>query len=105
MHAFVAGISQESGRWCCSSWRTPQTMRVFDRLIDRPCPPRCLRCSENRCCKHQRAIDKHLYRERFLVESFFQKIKRFRRVAMRFEKLAAHYLAMVTLASVLVWLT
>ena len=54
--------------------------------------------------KHPRTIDKHLYNERFLVENFFQKIKRFRRIAMRFEKLAAHFLAMVTLASILVWL-
>jgi transposase len=55
--------------------------------------------------RHPRTIDKHLYKERFLVENFFQKIKRFRRIAMRFEKLAAHYLAMVTLASMLVWLS
>jgi transposase len=53
---------------------------------------------------HPRTIDRHLYKERFLVENFFQKIKRFRRIAMRFEKLAAHYLAMVILASILVWL-
>jgi putative transposase len=52
----------------------------------------------------QRSIDKHLYRERSLVENFFQRIKRFRRIAMRFEKLARNYLAFLHLASVLVWL-
>lgn len=51
-----------------------------------------------------RVFDRHTYRERHLVESFFQRIKRFRRIAMRFEKLARNYLAFVPLASVLVWL-
>lgn len=35
-----------------------------------------------------RELDRHLYRERALVENFFQKIKCWRRIAMRFEKLA-----------------
>jgi transposase len=51
-----------------------------------------------------RKIDTHLYKERHLVECFFQRIKRFRRVAMRFEKLAANFLAFIHLACVLVWL-
>lgn len=49
-------------------------------------------------------IDKHLYKERHLVECFFQKLKRNRRVAMRFEKLADHFRAMVLLASIVIWL-
>jgi len=56
-----------------------------------------------KCRKVRREIDRHLYKERFLVECFFQKIKRNRRVAMRFEKLAAHFMAMLTIASILVW--
>jgi transposase len=52
----------------------------------------------------QRDIDRHLYKERFLVEQYFQRIKRFRRIAMRFEKLSRNFLAFVQLASVLVWL-
>lgn len=55
-------------------------------------------------CSARRSIDWHLYKERALVEGFFQKIKRNRRIAMRFEKLAIHFLAMVTMAAVLVWL-
>jgi len=51
----------------------------------------------------RRHYDRHTYKERFLVECFFQKIKRCRRIAMRFEKLAAHFLGMVTLAAALVW--
>ena len=52
----------------------------------------------------QRRIDRHLYKERRLVECFFQRIKRFRRISMRFEKLARNFLAFVHLACALVWL-
>ncbi len=55
------------------------------------------------CCTVQRPIDLDLYKERFLVECFFQRIKRHRRISMRFEKLAAHFLAMVSLAAILIW--
>jgi putative transposase len=52
----------------------------------------------------QRTIDTHLYKERCLVEHFFQRIKRYRRIAMRFEKLARNFLSFVHLAAILVWL-
>lgn len=52
----------------------------------------------------QRDFDRHLYKERHLVENFFQRIKRFRRIAMRFEKLARNFLAFLQLACALVWL-
>lgn len=51
-----------------------------------------------------RDFDKALYKERRLIENLFQKLKRNRRVAMRFEKLARNFLAFVHLAAVLVWL-
>ena len=40
----------------------------------------------------------YLYRARNLVERFFNKIKQCRRVATRYDKLAANYLAFVKLA-------
>jgi transposase len=52
----------------------------------------------------QRDYDQHLYKERHLVENFFQRIKRYRRVAMRFDKLARNFLSFIFLASSLVWL-
>ena len=52
----------------------------------------------------QRDFDRHLYRERRLVENFFPRIKRLRRISMHFEKLARNYLSFVHLAAVLVWL-
>jgi len=52
----------------------------------------------------RRKHDAHLYKERHLVECFFQRIKRLRRISMRFEKLARNFLAFVHLACALVWL-
>jgi len=46
----------------------------------------------------------HLYRARNLVERFFSRIKQCRRVATRYDKLAANYLAIVQLASIGLWL-
>jgi transposase len=45
-----------------------------------------------------------LHRARNLVERFFNKIKQCRRVATRYDKLAANYLAFVKLASIRIWL-
>jgi transposase len=46
----------------------------------------------------------HLYRARNLVDRFFNKIKQCRRVATRYDKLAANYLAFIELASIRLWL-
>ena len=42
----------------------------------------------------------YLYRGRNLVEGFFNKLKQCRRVASRYDKLAANYLAFIKLASI-----
>jgi transposase len=47
---------------------------------------------------------KALYRQRNLVERFFNKLKQFRRIATRYDKLGAVFLAFVKLASLRVWL-
>lgn len=49
-------------------------------------------------------LDNHLYAQRHLVECCFSKLKQFRRVATRFEKTARNYLAVVTLAAIVLWL-
>ncbi len=46
-----------------------------------------------------RSVDRAIYRQRNLVERFFNKLKHFRRVATRFDKLARNYLAAVLLAA------
>jgi len=60
-------------------------------------PPRCNR-------KEPICFSPHLYRARNLVERFFNKIKQCRRVATRYDKLAANYLAFIQLASIRLWL-
>ena len=54
--------------------------------------------------KTPRDIDPHLYKERHLVENFFCKIKRYRRVATRYDKTAANFLGFVLFAAIRVWL-
>ena len=39
-----------------------------------------------------------------MVERFFNTIKHYRRVAKRYDRLAANYLAFIQLASIKVWL-
>ena len=56
----------------------------------------------SRSLKHP--LDKHLYAQRHLVECCFSKLKQFRRVATRFEKTARNYLAVVTIAAIVLWL-
>jgi transposase len=52
----------------------------------------------------QRAVDAHLYRERNLAERFWAQAKQFRRVATRYEKKAANFLAFAWVAAVMVML-
>ena len=52
----------------------------------------------------QRSVDPALYRQRNLIERFFCKLKHFRRIATRFDKLARNFLAAVVLASTRLWL-
>lgn len=49
-------------------------------------------------------IDRDIYRERHLVECFFNKVKNYRRLATRYDKLACTFKAFLTLASIMVWL-
>lgn len=47
------------------------------------------------------SFDRERYRHRNLIERFFGRIKRFRRVATRYEKKAANFLGFVWLAAVI----
>ena len=49
-------------------------------------------------------FDRETYRRRNLVERLVGWLKEYRRVATRYDKLAAHYLAFVQLAAATVWL-
>lgn len=54
--------------------------------------------------REQRPLDRHLYRSRNLVERFFARIKQFRRVATRYDKLSQRYASFVAAAASFIWL-
>ena len=60
-------------------------------------PPRSNRLS-------QREYDKAIYKERNLVERLFLKLKSFRRIATRYERLAINYGSLLYLAAATIWL-
>lgn len=49
-------------------------------------------------------FDKQIYRERNRVERLINRLKGYRRIATRYEKRAHNYLALLTIASILIWL-
>ena len=74
---------------------------ILDRLyasnIEAVIPPR-----RNRCV--QREFDKHRYKSRNLVERFFCRIKQFRRIATRYDKLAQRFSSFVAFTASVIWL-
>lgn len=69
---------------------------------------------ESQCCiatipskknaKKPRDIDKEQYKERFLIEAFFSKMKHFRRVFSRFDKTTTAFSGFLHLAGALIWM-
>lgn len=58
----------------------------------------------NRSCRKQPfRFNKGLYKARWLIENAFNRVKDFRRIATRYDRLARNYLASVCLAAALVW--
>jgi transposase len=51
-----------------------------------------------------RSFDRHIDKSRNLIERFFNRIKQFRRIATRYDKLAQSFLSFVHLACAFVWL-
>jgi putative transposase len=52
----------------------------------------------------KRAYDVELYKERNTIERFFNKLKQFRRVATRYDKLLDNFMGFVKLAAIAIWL-
>lgn len=67
------------------------------RGIDAVIPPRSHRIV-------QRAFDRHPYQSRNSVERFFCRIKQFRRIATRYDKLAERFASFVALTAAVIWL-
>ncbi|OEV09336.1 transposase [Streptomyces nanshensis] len=57
------------------------------------------RRGEPRC-----TLDRSVYRRRNVVERCFNRLKQYKALATRYDKLARHYQAMVTLACLQLWL-
>ena len=71
--------------------------KITDAGADVVIPPK-----RNR--KLQRPYDAELYKERNRIERFFNKLKQFRRVATRYDKLLANFMGFVKLAAIAIWL-
>jgi transposase len=60
-------------------------------------PPRASR-------KEIRGYDRHLYKSRNLIERFFARLKQFRRIATRYDKLDVRFEAFISIVASLIWL-
>lgn len=54
--------------------------------------------------KEQREYDRELYKRRNLIERTFNKLKRFRRIATRYDRKALYFRSLLYLAASLLWL-
>lgn len=75
---------------------------AFLQCIDRSGATAVIPPRSNR--RHCRDYDTHVYKNRNLVERFFCRIKHFRRIATRYEKLASRFSAFIALVAAFIWL-
>lgn len=66
---------------------------IFDQGGQPVIPPRRHR-------KHQHYYSKTIYKERNVVERFFARLKHFRRIATRYDKLLVNFLGFVKIAAI-----
>jgi transposase len=52
----------------------------------------------------RRLLDTQLYKDRNLIERYFNKIKHFRRIATRYDKLARNYAAFIYCVAAIKWI-
>jgi transposase len=52
----------------------------------------------------QREYDKYLYGDRHLIENFFGKLKHYRAIATRYDKLSVVFITGIYLAATVIWL-
>lgn len=75
--------------------------RLHDLILDQGgepvIPPRRHR-------KHQHSYDFIAYKNRWGVEGFFAKLKQWRRIATRYDKLAQNFLGFIKIASIMLWI-
>src|SRR5262249_15430759 len=71
--------------------------RIYAQQAIPVIPPRANR-------RLQRGYDHALYREPHVIEAFINKIKQYRRIFSRFDKLDTRYLGFLCFVAVLIWL-
>ena len=71
--------------------------RLHDAILNRQALPVNPPMPQRR---HQHKYDRAIYKERNRIERFFNKLKQFRRVATRYDKLLANFMGFVTLAAI-----
>lgn len=76
---------------------------TFHRTLNQAGIRTCIRPKRGRDWRH--VFHRGYYRQRHRVENFFCRIKRHRRIATRYDKLADSFLSFVQFAAVLDWLT
>jgi transposase len=87
--AAVIADKAYSAAWLLDALRCKRIVPIIPNRMDQP---------------HNPDFDRQTYRQRNQIERLVGKLKQFRRVATRYDKLAAHYLAFVQVASLMVWL-
>jgi len=93
----IAGIATEAVL-ADKGYDSDANRAAIRRQGARPClPPR-----KNR--SEPIAYDRHLYKERNVIERYFAWVKQYRRVATRYDKKAANFLGFVWLASIAIML-
>lgn len=55
--------------------------------------------------RNKRDFDPHLYKHRNLIERFFCRLKHFRRIATRFDKLASRFSSFIAIVAAFIWLS
>lgn len=80
------------------AYDTNQILHLLEQQSATPVIP----SKKNR--RKPRKWDKEIYKERHLIECFFNKVKHYRQLATRFDKLASLFKAFLTLASIMIWL-
>jgi transposase len=51
-----------------------------------------------------RDYDRHLFKERHMIENFFARLKQYRAIATRYDKTAQNFLAAIQIAAAVIWL-
>lgn len=96
-HELVDGLQAE----CTIADKGYDANHLVDKIVEMQAavviPPK-----RNR--RGQRPYDADLYKERNIIERFFCKLKQFRRVATRYDKLLANFMGFVKLAAIAIWL-